>query len=1308
MDLSNVPFFQRPMSASKEDKPTGNMDEAGNIEYVSKTGQTYFVKPAADQRTTRTKVEEDVVPALKDFAANPSLPSADQMKQFGVDVVEGTYEGIKGAVEGTGTMGDVFGVAPTIAAASAPFEIPEGSVRSFGGKSKNVAPRFKMRGEATSFPNPTFGNKKLRDLFEDDQWENQFLDFKPEQEGVINESPLFVNPDNGDTFDNDSVFSLGYAPNLRVHDLADIAIGRKTPEEALDYVGMDPEPNLVNYVNQRMSDLQERPEFQEYLERYRGLNEEYDPYELLQKNPRTGNEVATFRSPIPEVLSSIEFPKNGIKGSQLLKEFQDNPSIRNSELKSLGVDIDPQQRYSKDEIDNLFEGKLWNASAYLVDEPLYPAYQRQQVLDPTVDYFELVVNADKQSGDNFKAISQHFENNTLSHARASVKEDRMTGQDYILLEELQSDLLQKGFESPVGDLTEALDKNLTARLGYSPDQSWKDYIAESNFTETLGLHLAGIGPRNFEGGDDEFFEIWGSLEDLLVDSREYGDFRYEAAQAASSGSAAPNIKEFFIPKQISAPPIQKTEEGVRLAFDGLLAEAANRDINRIVIPPFERIVAERFTPGTNAYFKALQPSSGFYATYKKAIDKILKEYEQEFGRENFSTRLVDLDYPPVGYLDPNDPNKVKTVDLPMTGTEVFFKGAVDKGYDFTAPRFAEGGLVQNYNQGGSVSMDEQMKLFQEGGIADEGMNRDPISGNEVPPGSLASEVRDDVDAKLSEGEYVVPADVVRYYGVAYFEKLRNKAKAGLADMEADGRIGGEPMPEGLGGEDELPFSDEELMSFDDGGPIEMAEGGSVMSKFNPQAFQPGFSFGMGGGGTGGMGGGVVTKTYRNAAGEIRSIMFVNGQPIQSIPAGFYEDTPENRAKFATPETTTPTGVAPVSTGSEPDGSGGTITSAGSGGGGGYSGVSEDMTGLFSDPSAVSPAMSGAISQGQLLGGALGAVQGLLSGSLFGAAVKGYQGAQKGGAKGAENTVAEALATAETFSNLGRNDLAQQYSDIANQVAKENNVTVNSSLQSKAQEIAKEATEAMTEAAPPGMSFGVTSTSELGYTAESGRGGTGKGGVTDVTGTPSGFAPGSIATTGVPESVQASIAAQRGAQPSASSVSSSGRSGSVTNAKDAAARGMGGSVGGASAPGGVSGSGSGGTATEGYGSFGGAGGPSDGGGGGGGGGKVICTALNSLGLLPDDVYKLDQEFGHLANLQDPALTKGYRRWATPVAEYIKKDSLLSKVTRYAIKPLANAWAKEMAHQMEPANYRGSILGKLLMAIGHPICRKLGKE
>jgi len=115
-----------------------------------------------------------------------------------------------------------------------------------------------------------------------------------------------------------------------------------------------------------------------------------------------------------------------------------------------------------------------------------------------------------------------------------------------------------------------------------------------------------------------------------------------------------------------------------------------------------------------------------------------------------------------------------------------------------------------------MDKDKQMQfLFEEGGIADDGMNRDPISGNEIPPGSLAEEVRDDIPAQLSEGEYVVPADVLRYYGVKFFEDLRTQAKMGLGEMEEDGRIGGEPIPADQVIDSQLsPEEEAELTSYD--------------------------------------------------------------------------------------------------------------------------------------------------------------------------------------------------------------------------------------------------------------------------------------------------------------------------------------------------------------------------------------------------------------------------------------------------------------------------------------------------------------
>lgn len=139
------------------------------------------------------------------------------------------------------------------------------------------------------------------------------------------------------------------------------------------------------------------------------------------------------------------------------------------------------------------------------------------------------------------------------------------------------------------------------------------------------------------------------------------------------------------------------------------------------------------------------------------------------------------------------------------------------------------GKVRVFNEGG-MAMDDQMQAmfksvrtgYAEGGEvgAEQGtvVGVDPVSGNEVPAGSMPEEVRDDIPAMLSEGEYVVPADVVRYYGVKFFEDLRTDAKMGLTEMESNGRIGGEPVGEDLDDE-EMDDLDALLMEFAEEGSL---------------------------------------------------------------------------------------------------------------------------------------------------------------------------------------------------------------------------------------------------------------------------------------------------------------------------------------------------------------------------------------------------------------------------------------------------------------------------------------------------------
>jgi len=202
------------------------------------------------------------------------------------------------------------------------------------------------------------------------------------------------------------------------------------------------------------------------------------------------------------------------------------------------------------------------------------------------------------------------------------------------------------------------------------------------------------------------------------------------------------------------------------------------------------------------------------------------------------------------------------------------------------------------------------RLMQEGGIADDGMRRDPVSGNEVPPGSMAEEVRDDIPAQLSSGEYVVPADVLRYYGVAFFEKLRAEAKRGLSEMEAGGRIGGEPVEM----EDDLPFDVSELqtsggdntdmqmaqMGMAQGGVVKMQEGGAMTqpatSTFNPAQYGTvgGSYFQTGAAPT------HEYRVYQNAQGQTISILFINGVAQQPIPEGYFPQGQAPQVQQPTP------------------------------------------------------------------------------------------------------------------------------------------------------------------------------------------------------------------------------------------------------------------------------------------------------------------------------------------------------------------------------------------------------------------------
>ena len=87
--------------------------------------------------------------------------------------------------------------------------------------------------------------------------------------------------------------------------------------------------------------------------------------------------------------------------------------------------------------------------------------------------------------------------------------------------------------------------------------------------------------------------------------------------------------------------------------------------------------------------------------------------------------------------------------------------------------------------GGEGMMSES---YEEGMMPGSYYDTEEDTGNPVPVGSLPEEVADDISALLSEGEYVLPADVVRWHGLKHIQDMMVEAKAGLMSMDMMGQL----------------------------------------------------------------------------------------------------------------------------------------------------------------------------------------------------------------------------------------------------------------------------------------------------------------------------------------------------------------------------------------------------------------------------------------------------------------------------------------------------------------------------------------
>jgi hypothetical protein len=669
-----------------------------------------------------------------------------------------------------------------------------------------------------------------------------------------------------------------------------------------------------------------------------------------------------------------------------------------------------------------------------------------------------------------------------------------------------------------------------------------------------------------------------------------------------------------------------------------------------------------------------------------------------------------------------------------------------------------------FNKGGTPMLGKQMELFADGGLKDEGGSVDEVSGNDVPAGSLKEEVRDDIDAKLSEGEFVLPADVVRFYGLAHIMKMRDIAKAGLSKMESMGQMGNSDEATM---EDDMPFSMEDLeVEDEEGNSMEYANGGYVrnfevggynpatgttttgntgisympastfgtpvapvtpvnptvnttMPQYNLQAApQGGFTYKMPEGFTTpvlpkqqdvlGTKDGLPPSTkmgkYTNAAGETMEIPLDGlGNPLYDVPVGYtrVDEAP------AAPAPVAPSVSAPTAPTQNKDGGNDRENNIPAKKGIDWDNIGYDK--LFEVGTEItSPAAKTAM-------GIFSAIPGI---GLFVGAASTHQNRKLDAAlvnqfnnptlePDQKKALSDIYASNSSFLSRLFTDRPSTLEEAA-KGGKYKEPTVDPSVVAQTKEISNGIAAAKLNPSQV-KSINVTATAAMNASiiAQKKRDGVAEEysekGYTGTT------VNNMVSTAGKISGVE-----QKGKVGVLSGVVVNDRDkDSSGNPTGTAARTEGtnrtvfsNADGSTYAKTGFLGTGTVDVVkdpkTGQYKET----GTNDNGGKEKADKSAVCTAFRNLGYLPDDIWALDDVFGKSLEKTNPTMVKGYRLWAVPVAKFIQTNTLPARTLRAIMWPITKAWASEMAHKLKPEEYKPNLSGKAIMFIGGSICSLIG--
>jgi hypothetical protein len=589
---------------------------------------------------------------------------------------------------------------------------------------------------------------------------------------------------------------------------------------------------------------------------------------------------------------------------------------------------------------------------------------------------------------------------------------------------------------------------------------------------------------------------------------------------------------------------------------------------------------------------------------------------------------------------------------PEQAKSVFNKGS----WDSKDKRF-------NYAKGGNVKQME--KLFAEGGMMDN--SGEQVNGVEVPPGSLREEVADDIPAQLSEGEFVVPADVVRFIGLEKLMAMRDKAKQGLERMEEMGQMGNAEEvenPDQSFMQDDEDFSAEidDIMA-EEGDPTGFRIGGYVTGQdISRVPSNPAVDVGY----------------YKHADGRMLWITKINGKPMSPPPDGFNEVSAEEFQSVGKKAEETKEAAAR---------SAGASTSNSGGGGGGDSagdsaGGDSGSTGIGTGPVGLGATGLNLMALGETLG-KTPSVYGQLAGAV---------------ARGVGGKMAD-IAIDQTTDGFNAMQAASDMPGMGSRVDAQGRVTTFSSPETiAASDAAMFGTPAPgtgPNAFSPGGGFstgpGTSTGSGVTVSPVSGEvnSGTSFAPATSsgsFAGGPNAFSPGGGFSTG-PGRTSGSTSASGGGSRS---ISGGGDSGGNANSSNAGDGGYGSGEVGYDA------------GDMGHGDSAGdsAGGGGGGGGGGGDGGTHICTASYNVALITPSHFRSLNGYGARLRKEDPYLMRAYDSFGPVLASRVGKSKLMTGVAKF----MTSYWKD--TYKNNTLSTKQVVHLKLSTYVLRPVARMLG--